>query len=77
MSLVMKNFERIIREEVLSLIYGKLDPLQFAYKADKGVNDAKLLFWIKHTSTLRIQIAILDFYSQMFPLLLTKCSHIF
>lgn len=41
-SLVMKNFEKILKENVVSLIDGRLDPLQFAYQAGKGVNDAKL-----------------------------------
>lgn len=41
-SLVVKNFERIIKDEVLSLVEGKLDPLQFAYQPNKGVDDAKL-----------------------------------
>lgn len=38
----MKNFEKILKENVVSLIDGRLDPLQFAYQAGKGVNDAKL-----------------------------------
>lgn len=39
-SIVMKTFEKAIKETV-SLIDGKLDPLQFAYQAGNGV-DAKL-----------------------------------
>lgn len=42
-SLVMKNFEKILKDKVVSLIDGKLDPLQFAYQAGKGVDDTKLL----------------------------------
>lgn len=41
-SLVVKNLEKILKEEVLSLVEGKLDPLQFAYQTSKGVEDAKL-----------------------------------
>ena len=41
-SLVMKTFEKILKDITLSLIEGKLDPLQFAYQAGKGVEDAKL-----------------------------------
>ena len=38
----MKTFERILKEIIVSLIDGKLDPLQFAYQPNKGVEDAKL-----------------------------------
>ena len=41
-SLVMKIFEKIIKDEIMSLVSGKLDPLQFAYQTGKGVDDAKL-----------------------------------
>ena len=41
-SLVMKNFEKILKDEITSLISGRLDPLQFAYQAGKSVDDAKL-----------------------------------
>lgn len=36
-SLVMKVFEKILKEEIVSLINGKLDPLQFAYQSAIGV----------------------------------------
>ena len=41
-SLVMNIFERILKDMTLSMIDGKLDRLQFAYQAGKGVEDAKL-----------------------------------
>ncbi len=41
-SLVVKNLEKILKDEVLTLVEGKLDPLQFAYQRNKGVDDAKL-----------------------------------
>lgn len=41
-SLVMKTFENNLKEEVTSHVNCKLDPLQFAYQAGKGVDDAKL-----------------------------------
>ena len=37
----MKIFERILKDEVISLVSDKLDPLQFAYQAGRGVEDAK------------------------------------
>ena len=41
-SLVMKGFEKIIKMEVLSKVENLLDPLQFAYRAGRGVEDAAL-----------------------------------
>lgn len=38
----MKNFEEISKDEITSLISGRLDPLQFAYQAGKSVDEAKL-----------------------------------
>ncbi len=37
----MKNLEKILKDEVFTLVQGKLDPLQFAYQSNKGVDDAK------------------------------------
>ena len=41
-SLVMKSLEKLIKSFVLSICEDKLDPLQFAYRAGRGVEDAKL-----------------------------------
>lgn len=41
-SLVAKNLEKILKEEVLSLVEGKLNALQFGYQTGKGVEDAKI-----------------------------------
>lgn len=41
-SLVMKSFEKILKNEIVSRTSGKLDPLQFAYQTGKGVDDAKI-----------------------------------
>lgn len=42
-SLVMKSFEKILKNYILSFTEGRLDPLQFAYQQNKSVEDAKLL----------------------------------
>lgn len=42
-SSVIKVFEKILKHNLLSLINCKLEPLQFAYQAGKGVDDAKIL----------------------------------
>ena len=41
-SLVMKTLEKIVRSFILSVVQPTLDPLQFAYRAGRGVEDAKL-----------------------------------
>ena len=41
-SLIMKTFEKIVKSYILPDIEQNLDPLQFAYRAGKGVDDAKL-----------------------------------
>lgn len=38
---VVKNLEKILKEEVLNSVEDKLNPLQFAYQRNKGVADAK------------------------------------
>ena len=38
----MKCFENIIKTALLNAVYGKLDPLQFAYQNTLGVEDALL-----------------------------------
>ncbi len=36
----MKSFEKLIKKETLSKTEHLLDPLQFAYRAKRGVEDA-------------------------------------
>ncbi len=42
MSLIIKNFENILKNIIVSFINGKLNPLQFACQPDKGKKHAKL-----------------------------------
>ncbi len=70
----MKNFEKFLKEEVASCIEGKLGPLQFAYKAGKGVDDAKLFIpdrVCKHLETPKSFVRILF---ADFPQPLIRCS---
>lgn len=39
-SLVMKSFERIVKDELMNTAQANSDPLQFAYRAGRGVDDA-------------------------------------
>ncbi len=39
-SLVMKVFEKTVKNKILGIIQGELDPLKFAYRAGRGVEDA-------------------------------------
>lgn len=41
-SLVMKAMERIIKEHITKASSSMMDPLQFAYQAGRGVDDAKI-----------------------------------
>lgn len=41
-SLVMKTLEKIVKSHIMDLPGPALDPLQFAYKPGRGVDDAKL-----------------------------------
>ena len=67
-SLVVKNIEKMFKDEVLALVKGKLDPLQFAYQPGKGVDDAKLFILdtlFKHLETPKSHARLLfaDFSS--------------
>jgi len=39
-SLIMKSLEKIIKQEIIAMTKSQLDPLQFAYRAGRGVEDA-------------------------------------
>ncbi|KAK0147386.1 hypothetical protein N1851_013149 [Merluccius polli] len=41
-SLLMKSFEKIVKSELLGRTAHALDPMQFAYRAHRGVEDATL-----------------------------------
>ena len=62
-SLVMKTFEKIVKQDILRQTEGLLDPLQFAYQPGRGVEDATLVLinlLIQHLE--RFQKHTLDFY---------------
>ena len=50
-SLVMKTLEKIMKSFSLSAVEPMLDPLQFAYRAERGVDDGKLFLLDKFCST--------------------------
>ena len=52
-SILMKTFEKMVRTELLRKTECMLDPLQFAYRPDRGVEDARV--------TLLIQYSVTDF----------------
>lgn len=39
-SLLMKSFERIVKDDLMNTVQANLDPLQFAYRPGRGVDDA-------------------------------------
>ncbi len=67
-SLVMKCFEKFVRDELLLKTQSLLDPLQFAYQARRGVEDASstlLNMIIKHLEGRKTHVTLLfvDFSS--------------
>ena len=43
----MKTLEKIVKSFILSAVQPMLDPLQFAYRAGRGAEDAKLFLLAK------------------------------
>ncbi len=41
---VKKSFEKLVKEEIVMQTEQALDPLQFAYRAHRGVNDAIITY---------------------------------
>ena len=67
-SLVMKVLEKLVKKEVLKQVKGLLDPLQFAYQAGRGVEDATLFLinvLVKHLEAPKTHARLLfvDFSS--------------
>ena len=73
-SLVMKTLERIVKNLVLNVVEPLLDPLQFAYRVGKGVDDAKLFFWINCTSILNCPSHTQEYCLLISHLRSTLCS---
>lgn len=64
----MKNFEKLIRLQILRITEHALDPMQFAYRPRRGVEDATLtllhvLFKHLEGSGCHAQILFIDFSS--------------
>lgn len=67
-SLVMKCFEKLLKKEVLTKTEHLLDPLQFAYRAKRGVEDAtatllNLLHKHLEGSKTHVRVLFVDFSS--------------
>ena len=67
-SILCKYMEGIIRKHLLSDIVDKLDPFQFAYKSQRGVDDASITLFnliSKHleTKSAYVRILFIDFSS--------------
>ena len=59
-------FEKIIKDEMVSLTDGKLDTLQFAYQAGKGVDDANLFILQSVQAPRETKIPCKDFICRFF-----------
>ena len=67
-SLVMKTLEKLVKSLILPITECQLDPLQFAYRAGRGVEDVKLFILDKvythlHKPTAHTKILFADFSS--------------
>ena len=67
-SLVMKTLEKLVKSLILPITESQLDPLQFAYRAGSGVEDAKLFILDKvythlEKPTAHAKILFADFSS--------------
>jgi len=65
-SLVMKSFEKLVNMEIVRQTEQALDPMQFAYRAHRGVEDATLLnLLLKHLegSKTHARLLFVDFSS--------------
>ena len=79
-SLIMKTMERLVKKIILAVSEVKLDPLQFAYRAARGVEDAKIFLIEKLVSHLEkpnshARLLFADFssaFNLMQPHLLSK-----
>lgn len=64
----MKTLEKLVRAEILKRTEHTLDPIQFAYRPHRGVEDATVTL----LSMLLDNWILLGFYLWTFPLLLTQ-----
>ncbi len=65
---VKKSFEKLVKEEIVMQTEQALDPLQFAYRAHRGVNDAiitllNLLYKHLEGSNTHARLLFIDFSS--------------
>ena len=83
-SLVMKTLENIIKFFILAVTECNLDPLQFAYRSGRGVDDAKLfilntLYRHLEGPQTHARILVADFssaFNTIQPHILANLSHI-
>lgn len=76
-SLVMKNFERIVKDEIISLTGNRLDPLQFAYQTGKSVDDAKIFILDKIYKHLEKPSSHASLLFTDSSAILSRCSPLF
>ncbi len=67
-SIVMKTFERLVKQILIEKVQSQLDPMQFAYRASRGVDDATITLFnylYKHLEGIKThaRLLFLDFSS--------------
>ncbi len=61
-SVVMKSFEQLVKRTLTNNIQGLLDPMQFAYQAHRGVDDATVTLFnylYKHLDCMKTHARLL------------------
>ena len=77
-SILCKCMERVLSNHLTAMVADRLDPLQFAYKAKRGVDDACLTLLdtvCRHLDSSQPHTH--RFYLWTFLLLLTRLTHTF
>ena len=75
--IIMKCFERIVMELLVSQTKAFIDPFQFAYRAEHSVEDAIYIFYTAFTAILSNPRHMLEHCLWIFLLLLTWSSLMF
>lgn len=67
-SLIMKSFERIVKDALMTMVQANLDPFQFAYRPGRGVDDAistllNMIFSHLEGTKTFVRLVFIDFSS--------------
>lgn len=73
-STVKKTFEHLVKQVMTTNVVGQVNPLQFAYQAHRGVDDATVTLLNDLYKHLEGTKPMQDFYLWIFPQLLSQSN---